>query len=75
MTWLKKPPHPTKLVSLNDSISVKIIEIDKEKKKISCSLKQTKTNPWDKLNEMIKINDILSDKKPIIKKLYLISDA
>ena len=59
MTWLKKPPHPSKLVSLNDIINVKIIEIDNEKKKISCSLKQTKSNPWDKLNETVKVNEIL----------------
>jgi len=59
MTWLKKPPHPSKLVSVNDVINVKIIDIDNEKKKISCSLKQTKSNPWDKLDETYKINDIL----------------
>ena len=59
MTWLKKPPHPSKLVSVNESINVKIINIDNEKKKIFCSLKQTKSNPWDKLNETVKINDIL----------------
>jgi len=59
MTWLKKPPHPSKLVSLNETINVKIVNIDNEKKKISCSLKQTKSNPWDKLNETVKINDIL----------------
>ncbi|MDC1054697.1 30S ribosomal protein S1, partial [Alphaproteobacteria bacterium] len=59
MTWLKKPPHPSKLVSLNEVINVKIINIDNEKKKISCSLKQTKSNPWDKLNETVKVNDIL----------------
>ena len=59
MTWLKKPPHPSKLVSLNETINVKIINIDNEKKRISCSLKQTKSNPWDKLNETLKINDIL----------------
>ena len=59
MTWLKKPPHPSKVVSVNDIINVKIIDIDNEKKKISCSLKQTKSNPWDKLNETVKINDIL----------------
>ena len=35
MTWLKKPPHPSKLVSLNDIINVKIIDIDNEKKRIS----------------------------------------
>ena len=33
------------------SINVKIIELDNEKKKIICSLKQTKLNPWDKLND------------------------
>mgnify|MGYP002701164674 CR=1 FL=1 len=59
MTWLKKPPHPSKLVSVNETINVKIIDIDKEKKKISCSLKQTKSNPWDKLNETVKVNEIL----------------
>ena len=59
MTWLKKPPHPSKLVSINDIINVKIIDIDNEKKKISCSLKQTKSNPWEKLNETVKINDII----------------
>ena len=59
MTWLKKPPHPSKLVSINDIVNVKIINIDNDKKKISCSLKQTKSNPWDKLNETLKINDIL----------------
>ena len=59
MTWLKKPPHPSKLVSLSETINVKIIDIDNEKKKISCSLKQTKSNPWEKLNDTLKINDVI----------------
>jgi len=59
MSWLKKPPHPSKLVSVNDILNIKIIEIDNEKKKIICSLKQTKSNPWDKLKNEVKVNDIL----------------
>ncbi len=59
MTWLKKPPHPSKLVSNDEVLNVKIIEIDNEKKKIVCSLKQTKSNPWEKLSKEIKVNDIL----------------
>lgn len=58
LTWLKKPPHPSKLASVNDAINVKIIEIDNEKKKIICSLKQTKSNPWEKLNEKVLVNSI-----------------
>ena len=59
MSWLKKPPHPSKLVSVNDILNIKIIEIDNEKKKIICSLKQTKSNPWDKLKDEVKVKDIL----------------
>ena len=57
LTWLKKPPHPSKIVNLNDLIDVKVLELDEEKKKIICSLKQMKDNPWTKLNENFNIND------------------
>ena len=57
LTWLKKPPHPSKLMNLDDILQVKIIEVDTEKRKITCSLKQTKENPWSKLKETYKIND------------------
>ena len=57
LTWLKKPPHPNKIVNQNDEIEVKVLEIDQEKKRIICSLKQIKENPWNKLQETYKIND------------------
>ena len=57
LTWLKKPPHPTKIVNLNDKIEVKVLEIDNDKKRISCSLKQMRDNPWMKLKENYNIND------------------
>ncbi len=57
LTWLKKPPHPNKIVSQNEEIEVKIIEIDNDKKRVFCSLKQMKDNPWNKLKETYNIND------------------
>ena len=57
LTWLKKPPHPNKIVNQNDEIEVKVLEIDHEKKRLICSLKQIKENPWNKLQETYKIND------------------
>ena len=57
LTWLKKPPHPNKIVNQNDEIEVKVLEIDQEKKRVICSLKQIKENPWNKLQETYKIND------------------
>ncbi len=59
LTWLKKPPHPSKIVNSNESIEIKVMEIDDERKKIICSLKQMRENPWMKLKENYKINDSL----------------
>ena len=57
LSWLKKPPHPSKIINLNDEIEVLILSIDDEKKRINCSLKQVKENPWNKLKEKFNIND------------------
>ena len=57
LTWLKKPPHPSKIVNLNDTIEIKVLDIDDERKKINCSLKQMRENPWVKLEENYNIND------------------
>ncbi len=57
VSWLKKPPHPSKIVNQNEEIDVKVLEIDEEKKKIICSLKQMKENPWNKLKENFNVND------------------
>tara|TARA_B100000963_G_scaffold156929_1_gene136567 strand:- start:997 stop:2697 length:1701 start_codon:yes stop_codon:yes gene_type:complete len=57
LSWLKKPPHPSKIVNINDEIEVLVLDIDDDKKRINCSLKQTKENPWTKLKEKFNIND------------------
>ena len=57
LTWLKKPPHPSKIVNVGDVIDVKVLEIDNEKRKIICSLKQMTDNPWLNLKKNFKIND------------------
>ena len=59
MTWLKKPPHPSKIVSVNDEVKVKIVDLDHDKKRVICSLKQTKANPWDELKDKMNVNDII----------------
>ena len=57
LSWLKKPPHPSKILNLNEEIDVLILNIDEEKRRINCSLKQMRHNPWIKLNENFNIND------------------
>ena len=57
LSWLKKPPHPSKIVNINDEIEVLVLEIDDDKKRLNCSLKQMKENPWTKLKTKFNIND------------------
>ena len=57
LSWLKKPPHPSKIVNNNDELEVLVLDIDNDKKRVNCSLKQMKENPWIKLKDKFDIND------------------
>ena len=50
LTWLKKPPHPSKIVSVNEEIEVVVLEIDDEKKRISARRKPRKRNCYKEWN-------------------------
>ncbi len=43
--------HPSEVVSIDEDIEVKILNIDREKEKIALGLKQLKVNPWDEVEE------------------------
>ena len=62
LSWLKKPPHPSKIVQIKDKIKVKILEIDSDKKRLNCSLKRLKKNPWLYIKEKFKVNDVINTK-------------
>jgi len=47
MTWNKRVKHPSKIVSVGDSVEVAVLDIDLENRRISLGLKQTEPNPWD----------------------------
>ncbi len=47
MTWNKRVKHPSKIVSVGDTVDVVVLDIDVEARRISLGLKQTEPNPWD----------------------------
>jgi small subunit ribosomal protein S1 len=49
MSWTKRISHPNELVHIDDEIEVVVLGINKEKQEISLGMKQTQTNPWDKV--------------------------
>ncbi|MFW6334067.1 MAG: S1 RNA-binding domain-containing protein, partial [Desulfosalsimonas sp.] len=51
ISWTPIRQHPSKIYSVDDRISVKVLEIDKEGRKVSLGIKQLVPNPWDTLEQ------------------------
>ena len=62
LSWIKKNIQPSKVLSPSQEVSVKIIEMDPEKKRISLSYKQTLKNPWNDFIEKTPVGSILNTK-------------
>ncbi len=45
--------HPTEILSLNDKLSVVVLDFDENKKRISLGLKQLQPHPWEVLGEEV----------------------
>ncbi|MEN0110039.1 MAG: 30S ribosomal protein S1 [Planctomycetota bacterium] len=49
MSWTKRISHPSELVQVDDEVEVVVLGINQEKQEISLGMKQTQSNPWDKV--------------------------
>ena len=64
LDWTNRNIKPNKVLSVSQKIKFKIVNIDKESKRISLSYKATLENPWDKIKDLegkevkIKINNV-----------------
>ena len=53
LDWTNRNIKPEKVLSVSQTIKFKIVNIDKEAKRISLSYKATTENPWDKLKDKV----------------------
>ncbi|MBA66242.1 MAG: 30S ribosomal protein S1 [Candidatus Marinimicrobia bacterium] len=51
--------HPSEIINLNDKITVKIIEYDQERKRVSLGLKQLTPHPWEDVETKFPIGNIV----------------
>ncbi len=51
MSWTKRVRHPKELLKRGDEITVQILDIDANKRRISLGIKQMQENPWPGLAE------------------------
>ena len=50
MTW-GRLGHPSELLKVGQQLEVIVLDINKEKERVSLGLKQTQKNPWDQIEE------------------------
>ena len=62
ITWDKRTKAPQKDFKIGQTLNVKMLAIDMEKKRISLGLKQVEGNPWDKVEEKYKPGQVITGK-------------
>ncbi len=51
--------HPSEILSIGDTVSVKVLDIDRDRQRISLGLKQTQEDPWQRVVDTYNISDEL----------------
>ncbi len=51
MSWTKRVKHPSKLVSVGDTVEAVVLGVDERNRKLSLGMKQIEPNPWSVIEE------------------------
>jgi len=54
--------HPREMVNMDDELTVKVIDYDSEKKRVSLGLKQLTPHPWEGIEERYPVDSVVKGK-------------
>ena len=57
MDWTNKNVNPHKLVEINQVMKVKVLDVDKERRRVSLGIKQCIDNPWEGFSMKNQVGD------------------
>ena len=60
--WLPRPKHPSKYLSIGEMLEAVVLKVDKEERKLSLSIKQTKASPWELISQRYQVGQKISGK-------------
>ncbi len=60
MSWSKRVKHPSKLLTVGDTVESMVLGVDPQARRISLGLKQIESNPWHQLADKYPIGSRLS---------------
>jgi small subunit ribosomal protein S1 len=54
--------HPSEVLSIGQQVNVKVLDIDRDRQRISLGLKQTQEDPWERVVKTYNVGDVLEGK-------------
>ena len=54
--------HPSEVLEIGQDVKVKVLDIDRERQRISLGLKQTQSDPWQQVLDGYSLNDVVDGK-------------
>jgi small subunit ribosomal protein S1 len=54
--------HPSEILAIGDTVKVKVLDIDRDRQRISLGLKQTQEDPWQRIVDTYSVGDELAGK-------------
>ncbi|HLT96603.1 MAG TPA: 30S ribosomal protein S1 [Acidimicrobiia bacterium] len=51
--------HPSEVVNVGDEVTVKVLEVDRERERISLSIRETLEDPWDVFSREYEVGDVV----------------
>ena len=54
--------HPSEILNIGDTVKVKVLDIDRDRQRISLGLKQTQEDPWQRVVDTYNVGDELEGK-------------
>ena len=59
MSWTRKINNPAEVLKKGDEVEAIVLEINPEQQRISLGIKQLSEDPWEKIEELFKIGDMV----------------
>ena len=62
ISWTRKINHPSEVLKKGMDVEAQVLEVDRENQRISVGIKQLADDPWDKIDALYKIGDLVDGK-------------
>jgi small subunit ribosomal protein S1 len=62
ISWTRKINHPSEVLKKGDEVEAVVLEVDKANQRIAVGIKQLGTDPWENIDQLYKIGDLVTGK-------------